>query len=38
LGVAFDVFFPREGVNVLPFGFALDFGELNGTFNGIFVV
>jgi hypothetical protein len=40
LGAAFDGFFPREreAVNVFPFDFAPDFGEVNGTFNGIFVV
>ena len=35
--VCVDLPFPR-GVTVLPFDFAPDFGAVNGTFNGIFVV
>src|SRR5215510_753872 len=38
LGIDLLLFLPREAVTVLPFGLALDLGEISGTFNGIFVV
>lgn len=37
-GALFGLPFPREGCAALPFGFAFDFGEMNGILRGIFEV